>query len=971
MVNTENQPTKSQHRRHIKILTFGLLLTLGGISGGAVLNVGISQPASAAACTDAELAKNVVKYTMSADGGTITQNTQGKYTKTNAGRVGPSCEDYGEGGYSQIFRKVSDTEYKVSGTSCTDKLVLRSAPNSSSTSISATYYHIYGTSGRGQTCSQDPPKEVSVTIPSSGSGCQESFFIYTSKPDTLYQTSCGSNAVSVSLTRDTEDLTHYSLTGPTNMGTVTCSSSEYQARVILSRVVTNSSTGSVSGKLQVLTGGGIRGSCQNDPNNPERNIKVDLVSLDCSVLGEFADVGCLYAERVCTESLGITTQEIMTNCQKDYIQNFKSYITDCQASSSTSRENFIQCLISKAPEVTSELTALTSGDGAPTCVIDGIGWIVCPVVNFLAQVADGAFGFLADNFLRTDPQLFNTSSNVYKAWSIMRNIANVAFVIAFLIIIFSQLTSFGVSNYGVKKMLPRLVIAAILVNVSYFISQLAVDLSNILGYSIKDIFASLTGAIGGNHVLDTENISPFANGSGFAGVAGSILAAAGIGAALYVMLSALIPVILAAVVALVMILFILVARQALIILLVVVSPLAFVAFLLPNTESLFKKWQKALTALLLVFPIVALVFGASSLASSILSGTFSGGLSGDTQNWFGQIIAAAVMVLPLFVVPVILKKSLDGIGNIGGTLNKWSGRAGKGLGDAYKNSSFNKYREGAKADRKARISAGNYGGINPISRARSRLNRRLNNSRGFNLVTGGFGAGRDLSAQAQDRKDMQDAVAMFNSDDQLVSAWAQSGGDTNHAAFNNLDDAQKAQFMKMRNAGHHHKATSHLAAAQYLSENGKGSAADVQAALKHAEAQGADQTTIKTAKESAIVAYRKSGRGDAYAQLRTSKGEPTSMEQGWAEVSPESVHREGIDASNVAGRNAYKNLLESDRERTRQALVHYDSMESRARNRAESLIVEAAKRHQARETGLPSTITGIQEAKKYFGITTT
>lgn len=333
-------------------------------------------------------------------------------------------------------------------------------------------------------------------------------------------------------------------------------------------------------------------------------------------------------------------------------------------------------------------------DGESSCAIDGIGWIICPVVNFLAGIADGAFGFLADSFLRTDPQVFNTQGAAYQAWSVMRTIANIAFVIVFLIIIMSQLTSVGISNYGVKKMLPRLVVAAILVNVSFFISQLAIDISNILGYSVKDVFESITQlTIGGeNAQAAINNQSPFATGEGFAGVAGAILTGTAVGIALYALLSTFIPILLAAVVALIMIMFILVFRQAVIILLVVISPLAFVAYLLPNTESLFTKWRQALTAMLLLFPIIALVFGASTLASQILSTTFNGGLQGDTDNWFGQITAAAVMILPLFVVPTLLQKSLDGIPVLGKFASNLSSRAnanlGKKIGESYRGSLF-------------------------------------------------------------------------------------------------------------------------------------------------------------------------------------------------------------------------------------------------------------------------------------------
>ncbi|MFT9116321.1 MAG: hypothetical protein ABF497_04260, partial [Sporolactobacillus sp.] len=103
------------------------------------------------------------------------------------------------------------------------------------------------------------------------------------------------------------------------------------------------------------------------------------------------------------------------------------------------------------------------------CAINGIGWIVCPTVNFLSYVADQAFTFMADNFLSISPNLLNTDveSGAYKAWNMIRMLANAILVVAFLIIIYSQISGFGISNYGIKRMLPRLIIIAILINISY------------------------------------------------------------------------------------------------------------------------------------------------------------------------------------------------------------------------------------------------------------------------------------------------------------------------------------------------------------------------------------------------------------------------------------------------------------------------------------------------------------------------
>ena len=88
-----------------------------------------------------------------------------------------------------------------------------------------------------------------------------------------------------------------------------------------------------------------------------------------------------------------------------------------------------------------------------SCDLQGIGWIVCPLANNIASGMDTMYEILT-NFLETKPLESTNKSGIYVAWNIMRNFANVVFIIVFLIIIYSQITSVGVSNYGIKKLVP-------------------------------------------------------------------------------------------------------------------------------------------------------------------------------------------------------------------------------------------------------------------------------------------------------------------------------------------------------------------------------------------------------------------------------------------------------------------------------------------------------------------------------------
>jgi hypothetical protein len=362
-----------------------------------------------------------------------------------------------------------------------------------------------------------------------------------------------------------------------------------------------------------------------------------------------------------------------------------------------------------------------------TCGIAGIGWIICPVMTFLADVMDNMFKFLADSFLSTDPEVFKIGSPTQKAWSVFLNYANVAFVIAFMIIIYSQITSAGISNYGVKKMLPRLIISAILVNVSYYICQAAIDLSNVLGYSIMNLFNTVASQVGSGVSLDwNSNIAA--------------ILALGAGAGLLIALGG--SFLIAGLFAIAMVVLILLARKAMIILLVVISPLAFVAYLLPNTESLFNRWRKMLTTLLLVFPIISLVFGASKLASAIIYST-------DKENMVVKLMALGIAAIPLFVILPLLKGAMAAVPVIGNKLQGWgnkatgraSGAGKKGLSDSYQNSTlgrYNKYKAGEKSKRNSLIQAGVYkgrGGVFNPRNLRSKSSNRFNSS----WVSGGFG----------------------------------------------------------------------------------------------------------------------------------------------------------------------------------------------------------------------------------------
>lgn len=339
------------------------------------------------------------------------------------------------------------------------------------------------------------------------------------------------------------------------------------------------------------------------------------------------------------------------------------------------------------------------------CNIAGIGWIVCPASRFLAEGVDIAYGLIRE-FLEVPAVTTDTRTGLYAVWSIVRSVANVCFILVLMAIIYSQLTSAGISNYGIKAILPRLIIGAILVNVSFWLTALAVDISNVLGYSIHAIFENVRTNLPQNIEVTWSTLTAFILFGGgtigtiafIGGVAGSVL---GLG---FMLISGLISVAFGIFVAFI----ILAARQAIITILIIIAPLAFIAFILPSTRNLFDRWRKSFTTLLMFFPLFALLFGGSSLAGAII-------MNNADDRLHIVLIGLTVQFIPLVITPLLIQFSTGLLGRIAGLAK---GRPG------FVNNAKSWARDKAEYNKGKSLAGRGFGSkVNPFAMAARGLNR--------------------------------------------------------------------------------------------------------------------------------------------------------------------------------------------------------------------------------------------------------
>jgi hypothetical protein len=326
------------------------------------------------------------------------------------------------------------------------------------------------------------------------------------------------------------------------------------------------------------------------------------------------------------------------------------------------------CGINGGTATTTNPGSVTNNSTTPSCETVGGGpldWLLCAVFDTLSNVSNAIFNNLIIPLLRQPPiPIADTGNNkaIYEIWSNFRIYADIILVIFLIVVIFMQAVSGGTAEvYTAKKALPKLLAAAILINLSIYIVAFMVDMTNIIGAGMAQIITAPL-ANSGNLVLKPG----LGSGALFTGGAliggGALFAAMGAAGVVstaaaavpFLLVNAILPLVIGFIIAFL----VLALRQALIILLVIVSPIAFALWFLPNTESAFKRWWSLFFETLAVYPIAVLIFSVFNVVAVILGGT--GGILGP----IGPIIAVVIEGISLVAFIFAFRFASQGVGKI-------------------------------------------------------------------------------------------------------------------------------------------------------------------------------------------------------------------------------------------------------------------------------------------------------------------
>lgn len=298
-------------------------------------------------------------------------------------------------------------------------------------------------------------------------------------------------------------------------------------------------------------------------------------------------------------------------------------------------------------------------------------WAACPVLDAASGLTNMLLGLFEDQLSFSVGQLGGIKDpdsgafKIHKSWALMRDIATALLVVAMLVMVFSQAASFGPFDaYTVRKMLPKLVAAVILIQISWVGVSWVIDLVNAVAKGLADLMYYPFGGAGNmdiwNLLANAKLSDVLLTSLNWATV--GVFIALGV-AFLFTMLG----VAFVAITALFFAVLTLVFRKILLIMLLIFVPLALLAWILPGTERYWKMWRENFLKALFMFPIAVAIIASGRIFAYVVG-------TQDNSQFLNLIFILVGFFGPLFILPKTFKWGGQAMSLAGNGLMKASGK---------------------------------------------------------------------------------------------------------------------------------------------------------------------------------------------------------------------------------------------------------------------------------------------------------
>lgn len=364
------------------------------------------------------------------------------------------------------------------------------------------------------------------------------------------------------------------------------------------------------------------------------------------------------------------------------------------------------------------------------CAVTGLqALLICPAMRATGGFIQAGLNIIQKSMV-LNPKFTNSRTKgghvLYLSWAEFRNISNLILIIGFMLMIAAYVTNRQLDLYQVRKMLPKFAIITILINVSFLMMQLAVDISNLTGKGLFDILSEVMP-------FDYDIMKTVSTVLAGGLLVGAVVIAPFIGIAM------LIPVIISSMLSVVVMVVLLALRDSAFIILLVLTPPALISLMFPKSDRFYQIWKQSMWMILLIPPLVGFMFGSGKFLSGLMFRL--GGLM--------QIFYIIPLALQFYLLPKILLNALKNLPLIGNQVTSTISKVPDIITDKYRSSEFHKQSVmNFKAKRNRSIMRAKFDKQHPLSSSAYLAANRLN--QGKNQLLGKVVPGYDILTQAPD-----------------------------------------------------------------------------------------------------------------------------------------------------------------------------------------------------------------------------
>lgn len=283
----------------------------------------------------------------------------------------------------------------------------------------------------------------------------------------------------------------------------------------------------------------------------------------------------------------------------------------------------------KADNIVTDLLGGTAGIASAGlflilgALIQGVAWFIGQLLTVITDILFSVAGY----------SKFIDNNVVSVGWPIVRDLCNMFFILILLIIAFA--TILRVESYSWKKNLPKLLIMAVLINFSKTICGLAIDFAQVIMLTFVNGFAgsgagNLYDALGLGKIFEISKLPAQFSDKNISGMSvfGSLLLG------LFILIIAGVVIVIFTV--------ILAFRIVMLWILIILSPLAFLAMAIPAGTKYASQWFGEFTKNIIVGPVLAFFLWLSLATVGQLDYATFGGYNSSTDSANQQTVSAAL-----------------------------------------------------------------------------------------------------------------------------------------------------------------------------------------------------------------------------------------------------------------------------------------------------------------------------------------